>query len=501
MNHRDYFTPNALHYGATLPLTSLHPLPGSWNAASSQVFSRLFTVDAAGKVAPDLATDYRVFEAGLVCEMTLHPSATWHDGKGFTTEDITTTLELLQRNTFGGKTRTWLSGIEAIEVLGDHRLAIKLKEAMPSLPFFLSKVPMYPAHLVSPDVGAAPEFEERPVGTGPYAFEEIKEDGVVLLRHERYHYRPAHLERVKITHYAEDEDRAMAVLNGEIDLGQVKPQHLELLTGVSSVTVHRYRTGVWRGFVFNLARPYLDDARIRRGLSTLIDRQELVDQVLHGYGAVANGPIPRANWAHPTGIPDPVRDEREAFALFASVGWTRDLQGKWLDGAGQPVTLRIGYLKHESFRREASKLIARQLSASGVNIELIPVGWREYMDIDAEGLANTQIDCMAVGWDGLVDPYENIATKYGTGGPYNKHGFSNPELDRVLEQAWYESDQIKAAKLYEYATILVNQDSIMPALINTDYLFAASSKLQGLEGYILDSFYEFPRFFRNLSWA
>jgi peptide/nickel transport system substrate-binding protein len=463
------------------------------------VFSRLFTVGANGEVAPDLVNRVDAKEGGLTYELELRAGVRWHDGEAFSSEDVLFTFELLRSDAYGKKLRPWLSEIRSVEAPSPAQVTIQLKKAIPSLPYLLTKLAIFPAHLFASAKERSAEFDALPIGTGPYAYEHIAENQVRLRKHE-HHYQVGRIDHIHISHYAEDHDRAAAVASGEIDLAQVKPQNLGLFIEEPSVTTYRYSTGVWRGFVFNLERPTLSDARVRRGISTLIDRQEIVDKVLLGYGRVANGPIPHSNWAYPSNLPDPVRDETSAFRLFEEAGWTRGDDGTWLDRGGDPITLRIGYLKYESFRREASKLIAKQLGESGLRVELVPVGWEEYMNIDSAGLGKSVIDCMAVGWDGLVDPYDNIADKYMSNGLYNKHQFSNPELDKCLTEAWHESDRSKAMEMYSHITELVNQDCIMPALINTDYVFAANSELEGLGGYTIDSFYEFPRFFNNLYW-
>ena len=73
-----------------------------------------------------------------------------------------------------------------------------------------------------------------------------------------------------------------AVLSGAIDIAQVTPNHVAILSQNPSLDIHRFRTGVWRSIVMNVSRPILQDARVRHAISLGLDREAMVEQGLNG---------------------------------------------------------------------------------------------------------------------------------------------------------------------------------------------------------------------------
>lgn len=493
-------TPTLLRYGATLPLDSLQPAIGPWNEANSLIFSRLFTIDERGEIVGDLVVEHDISDEGRTHAFTIRRDAVWHDGTSVEPEDVLFSLRAITDPESASRLRKRLEHFESVEVSREGVVVLKLSRPSPALKMQLTEFPVLPRGQFKGLDLRSPKFDEQPIGSGPYAFVGREGNTLRYRAHAAFHGAAPTIEHLELTWYAEDDDRAKALLDDEIDIAQIKPEFVAQIRGADSVRVERFRTGVWRAFAFNLASPIGSDQRIRRAISLLIDREELVDRVLMGMGQGATGPVPPANWAYPPDTNPAARDERRAFLLLQEAGWEGSAtQGWWK--AGQRLSLRLQYLKHESFRTKTTATIAEQLQRSGIPVALEPIGWDDYRRVDSAGYGANDGDAMVVGWGGLADPYDNMSKKFMTHGDQNKQGYSNPELDTMFEEVGAISDRVEARKLYARIIEIIEEDAVMPALVNPDYVFGLRRGLSGFEGFVLDNFYEFTRFMNRARWA
>lgn len=477
-----------LRYGATLPISSLDGVCTSPNEATSLLYSRLITVDAFGDVVPDLAKEQQVSSDGLRYTFVPKPGATWSDGNAVCADDFAMSLRLVADPAFRESVAVHLPVIDKVDTV-DSATVVTLSESMPSFLHALTKMRVVPSHRHTIEEYAAGASDDDPIGSGPYELTSRGESGYVFTaRADSVGVTPA-IESVHMRTIANDRDRAAALAAGEIDLAQIKPQDLDLLS--EDVRAHAIRTRVWRAFTFRLNHPVLGDPAVRRALGALIDRDEIVERALGGFGLAQYWPVPPGSWASPEQIP--AVGEEVAAATLNSAGWRRMSDGHW-EKEGVRLSLQLAYLETETFRKVASEVIRDQLGRFGIPVQLLPMTWQAYRDMDAKGLRGSEYDGIVVGWSGGVDPYENLASRFHSDGGYNRDGYSNPELDRLLEQAVRAPDRETARALYGEVMRITHEDAVMVPLVNPTYLFGARADLTGFEDFEVDSFYEFPQY-------
>ncbi|WP_131104534.1 ABC transporter substrate-binding protein [Ornithinimicrobium sufpigmenti] len=476
-----------LRYGATLPISSLDGVRSSANEATSLLYSRLVTVDAFGEIALDLAGSHDVSPDGLQHTFRPRGDATWSDDRPVTAEDLTLALRLVSDPGLRARSAFRLVHVRSVESVGDATV-VTLTRPMPSFLHALNKVRVVPAHRHTAEEYAEGACDADPVGSGPYRLVERTEGGCTFEARQDYFGTVPGIGTIRMQQIAQDRDRALALAQDEIDFGQIKAQDVDVLT--EDVRAHSIRTRVWRALSFRLSHPLLADARVRRALSELVDREEVVLRALGGYGLPQYWPTPPSSWASPQDVP-PTGVEQAAETL-TEAGWERSAGGWWKDG--QQLVLRLAYLESETFRRVTSEVIAEQFGRFGIPVQLTPITWEAYRDMDAHGLRDTEHDGMVVGWSGGVDPYENLASRYRSDGVYNRDGYRNPRLDDVLDRAVQAPERAEARDLYHQVMRMTHEDSIMAPLANPMYLFGARSHLTGFEDFEVDSFYELPQY-------
>ncbi|MFC4555629.1 ABC transporter substrate-binding protein [Georgenia faecalis] len=480
--------PDLLRYGATLPVDTVDPLCGLWGEASSLVFSRPFAVDEHGALRADLVGEHAT--DGLRHWLRPRPGVLWHDGEPLTVDDLALSLRLVTDPQYRGAFKQHIGGVVDVQVDGDA-VVVELERPQPGLLHALAKTCVVPAHRFTPERLAAGDLDREPVGTGPYRLVVRSSRVCRLSRHEAFHGGPGAIAEIDMIEVADDEERAGALVSGELDLAQIKAQHVAWVSGTPGLRVHPIQTRVWRALTFNLSHPLLRDPAVRRGLSQLIDREEIVARALGGHGRPQFYPAPPSSWASPPAPPVTGRDV--GFATLRSAGCERNVEGVWSrDGA--ELALTLAYLRTETFRAVASEVIAEQLTRCGVPVSLVPITWEQYRAMDSTGLRGSEFDGIVVGWSGGVDPYENLAVRYSSTGAYNRDGYHDDEVDALLDQAVASADRKHATALYHRVLEITHRDSIMAPLVNPEYLFAARDDLTGFEDFEVDSFYEFPQY-------
>ncbi len=483
---------DTLVWAATLDCDRLNPVVNEWNEASALIVSRLITINLSGQIEGDLADHWEVSEDHQTHTFGLRSGVTWHDGRSFTSDDVVFTFDEIMKPNARSDKRLNLGPIESYEAPDPQTFVIHLSSPHTSLTTPLADLGILPRHVF--EDGSFDDdtvFDSSPIGTGPFRFVSRENGEVVFEANENYFRGAPKISRLVVRPITNDDARAEAVLSGTIDIAQVTPNHVSLLAQSPSLEIHRFRTGVWRSMVMNVSRPILQDARVRHAISLGLDREAMVEQGLNGMGQAAYWAVPPANWAYPHDAPTPGRDVEKAAALLDEAGWKAGADGK-RSREGQPLEMTIISLQDEIFRRTAGEIAHKNLEEIGFVVELNKVDRETYGQLGSD--LGPDNDALIAGWSALTDPGDNLTKKYRTGGSQNGMGYSNPELDEILDRAVAELDRDKARKIYLQALEIITEEASNIPLAYPDYVFVTRKSVTGVGDFILDNFYEFTRF-------
>ncbi len=490
--------PQTLIYGAGLEPRGLDPTLdlNEWNEVSSAILSRLFRPDHDGRIVGDLAESYAVSPEGLTWRIRLRRNVQWHDGRPFTADDVIATWTRL----FDPQTATSFDQNQAMvrawEKAGTHEVIFRLHYPETGFLAPLTEVPVLPAHKLA----GAHDLNQNPVGTGPYKLVRRGDAGEFILEmHTAYHFGSPPIPRLVIRMIANDDQRAEALLRGDVHLAQVKPQHAALLRAGPNLRLYRMRTGAWRALPLNLRRAALKDVRVRRAMDLAISREEIVEKALLGFGQPAYSPIPPISWAFDPAMNRRRHDPPAAARLLDAAGGRKNAEG-WRERDGKILTLELIVWKDEVFRRIAAELVRQQLAPLGIRVNLHLVDNAEYARL-SDHMGDTY-DGFIGGWGGLLDPGDNLFKKYHSRGSQNYGAYSNPEVDRLLEQvrAVGPARRPLARRLYLRLVRLLTEEAVFLPIAYPDYLFAADARVAGLGEFVCDSWYEFPKYANEWSW-
>lgn len=197
---------------------------------------------------------------------------------------------------------------------------------------------------------------------------------------------------------------------------------------------------------WNLRRPLFAEAEVRRALTLAIDRQALIDTIWRGHARPSLSPILSSIWAHNRSLEPWPYDPAEARRLLAAHGWAdRDGDGV-LERDGRPFVFELTTNAGNRIRADAAVMIQAQLAKVGVAVEPRTL---DQNTLTQKNLAH-DFDATLSGWaiDTALDLRAFFHSAEAAGG-YNFGGYSNPEVDRLIDAVRREVDLAAAKPLFD----------------------------------------------------
>ena len=432
---------------------------------ASNLFSKLVAFDADSRLYPDLAESWTVGEGGLSYTFKLRRGVRWHDGRPFTAADVRWTFEQMAGKP--GLAAEAIRRIERIETPDDATVVIRLTE--PWAPF-LSTLAWYGAFILprhDPDGLAA----NRPVGTGPFQLDEWVRGERLVLRANRNFFRPGPwLDRVIYTFGSASERVEGLLLSGALDYTLVRPpvEALARLARDPGIRIETFPTDSRTYCAFNLRRPPLADLRVREAVNRAIDRQEVLERALHGFGAPAFGfYTPWVGWAYNGNAHVPSYDPARARALLAKAG---------LPGRAGPA-LELDLLAPPlSPMPEIARLLVRQLAAVGIAVRPVLLPLDQVIERTA---VRHDFDLALMRGSHGPDP-ENLNLRFGSRGPLQIMGYANPDLDASLAEGARSVDLTRRARAYFRVQEILAHDLPVAPLVEGVQVVVFRRRVRGL---------------------
>ncbi len=455
----------------------------SERAASELVFSGLTRIENGNQVIPDIAKSWEVKDDGKTYIFKIRDNVKWHDGVKFSVEDIIYTVGLLQNpDTKTGLESVW-KGVKVNKVSD-----IEVKFTLPtSYPGFLSVASqaMLPEHLlgaIDPKNIKIAEFNNNPVGTGPYKFVRFDQLGsqqeVIFKKNEHFSISTPYLDQIKIVMYENDALAYQGLLRKQIDgvftISAGDYKNLSQISGAS--VVEKKLLPEYQMVYFNLKNTILADKDLRLALVGAVDRQEIIDKVLLGNGEKQVGMLlPGQPGYNPKNKGVEYNPEATRAALD-KLGWTLGTDGI-RSKEGKKLTLKIVYSDtYES--REDAKLLKSEFGKVGVNLELIAASEEK---IGSNYIKPRNFDLLLVTQNvGYSNDWYSLWDSSQVASPgMNASGFTDKSLDRFVQQVRKSTDKKYIAERLKQAEQIISDQAPVIYLYRPTHLSAFSTQLKG----------------------
>jgi peptide/nickel transport system substrate-binding protein len=436
----------------------------------ASLYDKLVDIDENGEIVPMLAKSYDVSDDGKVYTFHLRDGIKFHDGTEFNAEAAKYNLERYQEE--DSVRSTEVEPIESVEAVDEYTVRVTLSE--PFAPF-LAVLTDRAGIMASPK--AIEENNGRiskdPVGTGPFKFvERVRGDHITVEKNPDY-WREGLPKIDKIEYRGIDDENVQYqnLQSGELDIIDSIPlvEFKELQeSGDYNVSIE---PGLgYQGVFLNVTQPPFDNKQLRQAVYRLVDRDAIVKAVLRGVGGEAgNSPFSEQSWAYSEESDSyPERSVEEAKALLEEAG-KPDGFSFTLKTDPSPINQQIG------------QVIQNNLKPAGIDVKLEQEEFGTLLDDSTNG----NFQALYLGWSGRIDPDLNIYDFTVTNGDFNDSGYSNPEVDKLLNEARITSDRDRRKELYGQVMEILHEDVPYVYLYHNNQTtdFAMQPTVQGFEPY------------------
>ncbi|MEK7552762.1 MAG: ABC transporter substrate-binding protein, partial [Patescibacteria group bacterium] len=457
------------------------------------VYSGLLRLNSDCQLVPDLDESYRVSDDVERYTFILKPDLTWHDGRAVTTDDVVFTITQAKNPTIKSPRRASWEGVE-VEKISDREVVFILKQPYP---LFLENVTigLLPAHLwqtLAPEAFPFSNLNLEGVGTGPYQIESVKRDadGLPIIYElspfKDFSLGQPQIKKLLINFYANEEDLLVAYQNDRVDALSALPPKLitEVINAVAerrgqlvAVTLPR----VFAVFFNQNQAKIFTRAEVRTALNLLVDRQEIIDQILAGHGQPLNGPLPTNDQATTTLAA--VKTTEQAAAILTKQGWKKNETTKqWEHLAGKEVTtLAFSLSTADTPELKATAMYLKELwekFGAAVEVKIFEAGAlnqnvirpRDYEALLFGEIVGRQPDLYSF-WHSSqrLDPGLNVAL------------YANITVDKILSELRNANPTDQSSdKQYQLVAEEIAKDVPAIFLYSPDFIYLLPSNLKGV---------------------
>lgn len=460
---------------------------------------------------PQLAESWELSDDKKTYTIRLRRGIKWHDftdpvtGRQWrdvelTAHDFKFYVDAIKNpDTDCAPSRVYLKDLERVEVLSDYEFMVfwgKKYFMSESITLGLSPLPRHLYHAYDGPFDGKRFNDDHQrnrmiVGCGPYRFDRWEKGRkVVLSKFDNYYGRAlgvdpplGELAFEVITH---PNTRLQALRSGGVDRFGMLPEQWVETEGdprfdpdTGDLRKLKYPSRSYSYIGYNLKNPLFADARVRRAMTHLINREKILDDVLHGLGRIVTGNFFVESPYYDHDIKPYEFSVGKAAALLAEAGWSDGDGDGILDKDGVPFKFTILAVSNHPVQDKMLPLIKEDMAKAGVVMNIARVEWSVYV----QRLEKKKFDVCTLGWSmGFEsDPYQIWHSSQAEEPNSSNHiGFSNPEADRLIEEIRTCFDLKRRVELCHQFHRLLHAEQPYTFLFSRDALTAQNGRYRNV---------------------
>ncbi len=462
-------------------------------SVEDMIFDSLISYDAtSGEPVGRLAESWTISSDGLTYRFKLREGLTFSDGKPLTAEDVKFSFDLIKNpKVDAAHLQNYFKNLQSTEVLSALEVKFNLSEPYFRNLIMLGLAQILPKHLYGEgDFNKSP-LNRAPVGSGPYKF--LKWDtgrSIELDRNndwwglkvdywkDRYNFN-----KILFRIITEDNVAAMALKKGDIDMLEPTPhQFIQDFSGRQITDrFHRlqYSTEDGNGYRYigwNLRRPIFQSTKVRRALAHALPREELNEKMYEGLLKLSVGPFPQGSDKLDPNVKPIPYDLEAAKKLLEEEGW-RDTDGDGvLDKDGRRFEFEILFVAQVPEVERIALVYQQSLSQLGIKMNIKTLEWTVFL----KQVMDAQFDALMMAWGSSLDsdPYQIWHSSQIESGGSNRIAYSNPRVDKILEEARKTLDRNKRNELYQEFSRIMAEESPYLFVFERPHLTIVSNRFE-----------------------
>jgi len=414
-----------------------------------------------GSAQPWLAESWEASADAKKWSFKIRKGVTFSDGKALTAEDCAATLKRhSDENSQSGALGILKAIGQNFRADGDN-LVIELEAGNADLPYLLSDY-----HLIMQPNGGFDDPASG-IGTGAYTVE-TNEPGVRhLLKRRDDHWMSdwAYFDSVEVLVINDGTARTAALTGGKVHaINRVDPKTVGLMKRAPNVKINNVSGRGHYVFINHVNTAPFDNVDLGLALKYAVNREELVDKILRGYGSVGNDfPINAAYALFPDSIPQREFDTDKAAFHYKKSGHD-----------GTPILLRTSDAAFGG-AEDAAVLYQQTCAKAGIPLEIS----REPADGYWTNVWNAKPFCVSY-WGGRPTQDQMYTVAYHSGADWNDTRWLRPDFDKLIIEARAELDQERRKQIYTDMALQVRDEGGVIVPMFNDFIDASTTKLEGI---------------------
>ena len=454
------------------------------------VYSGLVRIAPSGEVVNDLAQSIDISENHLTYTVTLNPQARFQDGSLVTADDIIFTIQKITDPVIKSPRRGNWEGIVA-EKVDDRVVKFTLKKAYTPFIYNLT-TGILPKHIwknVTDDEFSFSQFNTLPIGSGPYQVESVARnaggipDYYKLTVFQEVLGQKPFIKNLIFRFYSSEEALIKAYNNGDIEsVGGISPESISQLGTKNTNLLNSPLTRIFAVFFNQSQSKVLLDKSVRQALNLVVPKEQIITDVLGGYGTAIDGPLPAELSPIKTVVAATSTDKLlEAKKILTDNGWKLNEQGV-LEKKSKTDTMTLSFSISTGDATEL-KAIANTLRDTwkqlGAEVEVLVY---EPGELNQSVIRPRHFDALlfgeVVGREADLYPFWHSSQRNDPG--LNIALYANSQADKLLEEARTATD--RSDEMTTYASFEAELKKDVPAifLYSPNYIYAVPKKVHSI---------------------
>lgn len=436
--------------------------------AASALFETLTTLDDKGVPQPRLALSWTHSDNFKTWTFKLRPGVKFHDGTPFNAEAAKANFDRQKDPANKCRCAFYISAINNVQAPDELTLVYNLNDPSVNFPATIVSYANQNGAIQSPTAWKVKgdDYNRNPVGTGPFVLKSwTAGDRMVLERNPDYWDKDhVYLDRIIVKPLPDAQSRFASLQSGEVDViwdDEADADNIQRAEKDPKLKVHTYAGSGAAVVAINTKVAPFDDVRVRQALVMALDRKKMSQALTNGLARPASNPYGDGSWVKCKDDGALPYDLEKAKALIKDYG--------------KPVDFKM--LFTATPRGRASGQIFQQFwKQAGANMEI------EQVDQATFPPRAFMRQFQVIGWRivDLADPDVQMYANFHTGSPVALANYSNPDLDKMLEDARVTPDRDKRIELYCAISRHINKEAIWFWTFQNTYYALSNVKVKGL---------------------
>lgn len=454
---------------------------------SQLVFSGLMKKQANGEIVPDIAESYEISSDMLTYTFKIKEGLTFHDKETLDADDVVFTIQKIQDGQLKSPVQANWNGV-TVNKEDDMTITFRLRETYAS---FLENttVGIIPSHIwanIDTDDFTFSDMNIQAIGSGPYEISNVskKKNGLIesikLKSFDNYSLGEVNISKITFKFFRNEDEMIRAYNKGTVDqINAISPMQARILESSGKKVSTANLSRVFGLFFNSNKQDIFRNKNVVNAIDLLINKQQIIDEVLHGYGEIIDGPIPKEIYN------DLEEDEIYSFAdnltkaeeILSKDNWQKGEDGiRSKDGKRLSFSISTGDAPE---LQQAVNIIKDNLKQAGIEVDIkvfeianlnqSVIRPREYEALFFGQIISNETDLFAF-WHSSQrnDPGLNVAI------------YTNSKVDGLLEKIISDPDQENKKEYFENLNKEIKADAPAVFIYSPDFIYLTDKNIKNI---------------------